>query len=355
MKEVKITLLVIFVFVISIFIVDRYIKKDITIIDDESVIRIRTFRNDFSYLLDRYNFNLSKNDKLSIPINSKLKDEMIIEIERAFSVDIKDENKSITVFTTSVLVKNLLSNNNIKLSKLDRVYPNINSNIYKGDSINIVRISRKEVTETVEIPSQTIIKLVSSLEPDEIEIKSEGKTGEKKVKYEVLIKDGVEISKKIIEEEIILAVEDKIIYKGLDKLFVTSRGMPFRFKEVLIMEATAYDLSYQSTGKNPSHPQYGITYSGTKAHSGVVAVDKNMIKLGSKLYVESLDSTHDYGFASAEDTGSAIKGNRIDLFISDHSRAMAYGRRKVRVYVLDEKISDSELKGYSERRIYGNN
>ncbi|GKT13853.1 DUF348 domain-containing protein, partial [Aduncisulcus paluster] len=91
------------------------------------------------------------------------------------------------------------------------------------------------------------------------------------------------------------------------------------------MRSTAYDLSFESCGKYPDHPQYGITYSGTKARPGVVAVDPRVVKLGSKLYVESMDRSADYGFAKAEDTGSAIKGNRIDLFIENRSQALRYG------------------------------
>ena len=123
--------------------------------------------------------------------------------------------------------------------------------------------------------------------------------------------------------------------------------MPFRYKEVIVMKATAYDLSYESCGKYPGDPAYGITYSGTHARAGVVAVDPRVIKLGSNLYVESLDASRDYGFSSAEDTGSAIKGNRIDLFIENRSQALRYGVRYVRVYVLDEPITDALMVGYA--------
>lgn len=63
----------------------------------------------------------------------------------------------------------------------------------------------------------------------------------------------------------------------------------------------------------------GKTASMTTACEGrTVAVDPNVIPLGSKVVIDG----HTY---IAEDTGSAIKGNRIDLYISDHSRASDYG------------------------------
>ena len=54
-----------------------------------------------------------------------------------------------------------------------------------------------------------------------------------------------------------------------------------------------------------------------------MAVDPKVIPLGTKLYVKSLDGRPDYGFASAEDTGGAIK-NKIDLYFNPR------GREKIR-------------------------
>ena len=102
------------------------------------------------------------------------------------------------------------------------------------------------------------------------------------------------------------------------------------------MTATAYDLSFESTGKLPGDKYYGITASGTKVRPGVVAVDPNVIPLGTKLYIQSLDGSKDYGFAIAEDTGGAIKGNRIDLFFENSQDVYRFGRRKVKVYILND-------------------
>ena len=109
----------------------------------------------------------------------------------------------------------------------------------------------------------------------------------------------------------------------------------FRFSQAMDMVATAYDLSYESCGKYPDHPEYGITASGTKAEPGTVAVDPDVIPLGTKLYIASTDGSPDYGFATALDIGSAIKGYRIDLFMEDKQDAMNFGRRQVKVYILD--------------------
>lgn len=76
----------------------------------------------------------------------------------------------------------------------------------------------------------------------------------------------------------------------------------------------------------------GVTATGINLlenpSSKVIAVDPSVIPLGSKVYVPG------YGYAVAGDTGGAIKGNRIDLFFPDHSKAVAWGRKTVKVKIL---------------------
>jgi 3D (Asp-Asp-Asp) domain-containing protein len=66
-----------------------------------------------------------------------------------------------------------------------------------------------------------------------------------------------------------------------------------------------------------------------KAGKGVVAVDPRVIPLGTRLYIEG------YGVAVAGDVGSAIKGRRIDLGFGTYAEAIRWGRRNVRVQILD--------------------
>lgn len=101
--------------------------------------------------------------------------------------------------------------------------------------------------------------------------------------------------------------------------------------KVLSSTLTAYTAGRESTGKTPSHPQYGVTYSGAKAEEGrTIAVDPAVIPLGSTVYIEGI------GLRKAEDTGSAIRGAKIDIFMEDVSEAMDFGVKKnVKVYVLN--------------------
>ena len=88
-------------------------------------------------------------------------------------------------------------------------------------------------------------------------------------------------------------------------------------------EATAYTDDVESQGK-----WVGQTASGMKPQVGVIAVDHKVIPLGTKLYVEG------YGNAIAGDVGSAIKGNRVDLFMETRENCMEFGRKNVKVWIV---------------------
>lgn len=114
---------------------------------------------------------------------------------------------------------------------------------------------------------------------------------------------------------------------------------PTEYKDVIGATATAYCLCQKCCGKLPSHPSYGYTASGLRIVPGtgmkVIAVDPNVIPLGTKVYIDGLNGAWDYGNAIAADTGSAIKNLTIDLYMDTHSEALSWGRRSVNIYVVE--------------------
>lgn len=112
--------------------------------------------------------------------------------------------------------------------------------------------------------------------------------------------------------------------------------------------ATAYDLSYESCGKYSSNPAYGITFSGKKAEKGrTIAVDPNKIPLGSKVLIE-FPKQYSFldGWYMAEDTGSSVKGNIIDIFLGESAflEMEKFGSKKVSVKVIYPNIMSSQIK-----------
>lgn len=107
---------------------------------------------------------------------------------------------------------------------------------------------------------------------------------------------------------------------------------------------TAYCPCTTCCGPNAT----GTTASGAKAKANhTIAVDKSVIPLGTHVWIDGKEYV-------AEDTGSAIKGNRIDIFFNSHQEALNYGRRTKTVYksqtVLNDGINNDKygFKGWSE-------
>ncbi|BEP27700.1 3D domain-containing protein [Helicovermis profundi] len=347
-KDIIILCIIILFSSLSVYTYSKFQVKDIVIIDNDKKIVLKTPLKRIDKILDIANIALNEKDKVIPSVDTKIDKNFEITIIRAKKIEIDYDGIEKEVFSTNNLAIDVLKEYSINIGEFDKVLPSKNIVVSDGDIIKIIRVEKKLVTEKKIVKYDTIIKMTTKLKSGQIKKISDGLDGLTNVTYNITTEDGKEVSRKIIKNEIVTESKAEIIEKGIDKLFVTSRGMPFRYKSVIIMRASAYDLSFASCGKYPDNPEYGITFSGTKAHPGVVAVDPKVIPLKSKLYVESLDRTKDYGFASAEDTGSAIKGNRIDLFIGDNKAAMRYGRRNVRVYVIDDNVTDELIKGYGK-------
>lgn len=131
---------------------------------------------------------------------------------------------------------------------------------------------------------------------------------------------------RVVESVKEIVLDDGIVAKKLD------------------MRATAYDLSYESCKKDRDHPEYGITYSGRRAVLGrTVAVDPKTIPLDSELYIVFPNEySHLDGIYVAEDIGSAVKDDIIDVFLGEDKvgesivaqKVREFGVRNVEVFVL---------------------
>ena len=83
-----------------------------------------------------------------------------------------------------------------------------------------------------------------------------------------------------------------------------------------------------SSGPNKGKPKaVGVTATGTETRHGTAAVDRRRWAFGTVFHVPG------YGYARAEDTGGAIKGNHIDLWFPSHDAALRWGRRTLTVTV----------------------
>lgn len=135
--------------------------------------------------------------------------------------------------------------------------------------------------------------------------------------YLVRYEDGVEKDRQVIASIVGKEPVPEITALGTGATkMVVSRSV-INTREVLSVMATAYT----HTGNR--------TFTGKYPQVGTIAVDPRVIPLGSRLWVEG------YGYGVAQDTGSSIKGKRVDLFMESGLECRLWGRRQVRVYILE--------------------
>lgn len=252
-----------------------------------------------------------------------------IRIERAFEVITNVDESEIITKTTACTVADALKKAGITLNEQDKVSPALDEKINGAGSITITRVTTQTITEAEPIAYETITKNTSSLYKGQSKVTQKGKEGQKEISYLVTYENGVETGRQVISETITAQSTPEIIEKGTKEKEVqvvsNSKTAPTSYKKVIRMSASAY--TYGDDGGN-------VTATGQKTRRGLVAVDPNVIPLGTRLYIETADGSYIYGTAVAADVGGAIKGNKIDLFMETYSECINFGRRAVNVYIL---------------------
>lgn len=297
-------------------------------------------------LLDEQAIAIGPHDEVSIPLNAAIKDGDRIEVTHAIPVIVKADGKTSTVYTTERTVQAAIGELNIPVREQDKVMPPLDTVVDTGLTVTVVRIDKK-VSETERaMPFSIVKKNDPTLEAGKEKLVQTGKEGLIVEHIEKQYEDGILISKKMVSKVVESAAIDQVIAVGTKKeepnvtvlsnrspsiASLTKSGVTFKAKKVLKnVTLTAYSAGVASTGKDESHPQYGITASGARVQEGrTIAVDPSVIPIGWWVYIEGI------GFRRAEDKGSAIKGNKIDVYFDSNKIANKFGRKKgITVYVL---------------------
>lgn len=323
------------------------LARDVTIIDGDKAFSVSTRQSTVGDLLIENKITLAKEDIISLSLDSKLDNNSVIRINRAINVKVVCDKNEINLKTTAETASELLKNEGIMLNELDDINCPLYALLEDGQNIVIHRVVERIETINEEIPFDTENRENSSLDKGVTQLAQQGEVGTKELSYKIVTKDGEEISREQVSEQIIKTPVNEIIDVGT-KVALPPQEDPsvpasttnisskkFSYRKVVTMTATAYDNSYESNGVRPGQPGYGKGASGMTLKRGVVAVDPRVIPLRTNLYIESLDGFPDYGYAVAGDTGGAIKGNKIDLFFPTAREMNAFGKRKVRVYILN--------------------
>lgn len=298
------------------------LRKDLTIVVAGNSTRRLTFKGTVAQVLADAGIALEGTDEVSPSPQSSVQDGLTVTVRRVVQVTIAVDGKRLQGRSAAARVGGALRGMGVALGPEDKAFPSIDAPLTPNTEIRVVRMVHQMVAQKITIPNG----LKSSRDPTHprgtVRVLQPGRTGLKERQFKVILVDGVVVSRELVGERIVQTPLDRVIEIG-SRVLIASRG-EFAGREYLDMVATAYS-PYCCEGV------FAKTAIGLTAGYGVVAVDPEVIPLGSELYVEG------YGHAIAGDTGGDIKGLRIDLGFNTKQEALRFGRQTVRVYILAVK------------------
>lgn len=234
------------------------------------------------------------------------------------------DGKTVDVSDSAETVSQALTAAGVHVDSDDLVSPPANAAIPADGKIRVTRVRYTEGTLNAPIRYQTVVRPATrGNRPYHPTVAHEGKNGLKRITYRARIVDGKEVSRETISEEVLREPVHEIVISR-NPTSLGSRGA-YVGKRTLTLLATAYDPGPGSCGKYAN----GITCNGKRAGYGIIAVDPKVIPLGSKLLVPG------YGYGIAADVGGAIKGNRIDLGFNSRPAAFKWGKKWLKVTIVD--------------------
>jgi 3D (Asp-Asp-Asp) domain-containing protein len=154
-----------------------------------------------------------------------------------------------------------------------------------------------------------------------VETKEKTKTKEKDKKKKVVIEDIV--IEDITDVEEVMSIDKEDIEEAIEKKEKREEAKKPKLVSLGTFKLTAYCNCSKCCGKWAGSK----TASGTTPTAGrTIAVDTSVIPFGTKVVINGNTYT-------AEDTGSAIKGNKIDVYFDSHQSALNFGRQSAEVFV----------------------
>jgi len=297
--------------------------KQVQLVTDGEKKTVWTTATTVAQLLKEQKIALQEHDEVLPRPKTKLRNNLKVNVKLALSVTFIDGGKEQKLWSTSTTVADFLVQQGIKLNQLDRVEPKPEQSLTNNGVINVIRVEK--VTDVVEEPVgfAVVTKQDANLEQGKEQTVQEGQEGLAKRTYEIVYENGKEIVRNLINETMLKNKIDKVVAVGTMSLAQQiSRGAGSGRE--MYVTSTAYTASCNGCSGTT---KIGINLR-TNPNAKVIAVDPSIIPLGTKVYVEG------YGYAIAADTGSAIKGYKIDIFIPTQAEAYRWGVRKVKIRIL---------------------
>jgi len=232
-----------------------------------------------------------------------------VSIQRSIPYVITADGLTFQSRTRQPTLGQAIEEEGLRLEGKDRMEPAGPDPVQPGVHVRVVRVREVHLTDEEPIPYKTVWWGDPALELDKQRLDVAGVEGVFKRITQIVYENGVEVKRGIWREWVATEPITKAIAYGKQIVVrekVLDDNTAIKYWRTMRVLVTSYHEG--ECGKEPDHPEYGVTFLGWRVRPGIVAVDHRVINLRSEIYVPG------YGFGVAGDTGSLIKGRRIDVY-----------------------------------------
>ncbi len=261
-------------------------------------------------LLDRSGIALREGDRFSAPLHAA-PTVAEVSLDRARPVSIEVDGSLVGTWTAADTVVGALADAGVALLGLDRTEPALEAPIPTSSAIEVKRVREEVLVELEPVAFETRYEPLPEVEIDERRVLDTGAYGVRANQVRVRYEDGEETARTVEGEWLAREPEPRVLGYGTN-IVVRTMNTPhgtIEYWRAVTMWATSYSPS--RAGVPSDAPNFGITASGRTLEKGLVAIDRNLIPFGTRMYVPG------YGHALAADTGGGVRGRWIDLGYED--------------------------------------
>lgn len=284
--------------------------------------------------------------------DTELTADMTVTVKEKKIVSLSAYGIKDTVKVPCGTVQEALAYLEIELGKNDKINCKLTDEITDNMEIVIKRIEYKNVTSVDKIPFETVETYTDELAEGKTKVTVKGVDGESKTVTKQTIVNGkvteeklvsTEVTKEPINQEVLVgtktAKKTTKSSKDSSEKSSQSKSSSSESNGNVIYDENGNEIVYTSvlrgSGTAYCAEPGALTASGQEVYVGGVAVNPDIIPLGTKLYIVT-DDGYVYGYATAVDTGGALmEGSAlVDLFYFSYDQCIEFGRRDVSVYIL---------------------
>lgn len=212
------------------------------------------------------------------------------------------DRDDIELYSTEMTLGELLDESGIVIEEGEATDTPLDTVIDSDTTVVFDKYEYSTYVETTSIPYETEARETDLIPRGSTKLIQEGVAGEGRNTYKQTVKNGEIIDSELISEETVTWPQTYIYEIGVGGTLTGSDGKTYSYSYRKTVKATYYYL--------PNDPH---TYLGNTPNHQTVAVDMNVIPLGTWFYVKN--SRYDFGLRQAQDIGGAVKGDMIDIWL----------------------------------------